>query len=102
MSKLIPDILLKPVSSREPGLALVLKAQVKPAKVHQFHVNAVGVPERLIAPGAERAPEATDLSTESPAEKKVSNFKTLFLTSLVWKLQSWQASEPSAFTVSRR
>src|SRR4029434_6895915 len=28
---------------------------------------------------------------KSPAEKKVSNFKTLFLTSLVWNLQSWQA-----------
>ena len=40
--------------------------------------------------------------SKSPAEKKVSNFKTLFLTSLVWKLQSWQASEPSAFTVSHR
>ena len=36
------------------------------------------------------------------AEKKVSNFNRLRLTSLVWKLQSWQASEPSAFTVSRR
>src|SRR4051812_5806568 len=37
-------------------------------------------------------------TSQSPAEKKVSNFKMLFLTSLVWKLQSWQASEPSAFT----
>jgi hypothetical protein len=40
--------------------------------------------------------------TQSPAEKKVSNFRMLCLTSLVWKLQNWQASEPSAFTVSRR
>src|SRR3954465_8720152 len=46
--------------------------------------------------------EALAVSSESPAEKKVSNFKMLCLTSLVWKLQSWQASEPSAFTVSRR
>jgi hypothetical protein len=55
---------------------------------------------------AHPSPQELSLSNQtrfkSPAEKKVSNFKTLFLTSLVWKLQSWQASEPSAFTVSRR
>ena len=39
---------------------------------------------------------------KSPAEKKVSNLRTLRLTSLVRKLQRWQASEPSAFTISRR
>src|SRR3954464_11546431 len=34
---------------------------------------------------------------QSPAEKKVGNFKTLCLTSLVWKLQSWQASGAKRF-----
>src|SRR4051795_6854061 len=34
---------------------------------------------------------------KSPAEKKVSNFGTLCLTSLVWKLQSWQASGAKRF-----
>src|SRR4051812_2006704 len=34
---------------------------------------------------------------KSPAEKKVSTFKTLCLTSLVWKLQSWQASGAKRF-----
>src|SRR4051812_2303595 len=35
--------------------------------------------------------------SKSPAEKKVSNFKALCLTSLVWKLQSWQASGAKRF-----
>src|SRR3982751_6817013 len=37
------------------------------------------------------------LSRKSPAEKKASNFKALCLTSLVWKLQSWQASGAKRF-----
>src|SRR3954464_2445456 len=37
------------------------------------------------------------LVSKGPAEKKVSNFKTLCLTSLVWKLQSWQASGAKRF-----
>src|SRR4051794_36693845 len=35
--------------------------------------------------------------SQSPAEKKANNFKTLCLTSLVWKLQSWQASGAKRF-----
>ena len=62
-----------------------------------------GALERLASSVARYAERALVLSQieagnpESPAEKKVSNFKMLCLTSLVWKLQSWQASGAKRF-----
>src|SRR3954453_9254192 len=41
-------------------------------------------------------------AVSEPSRKESQQFQKVVPDILVWKLQSWQASEPSAFTVSRR